>query len=137
MSQPLYSNLGFEQPLEISKGSTFPIELRVYSDEENLVPMDLTGYEVKAVLQSIADPLIKHYFDFVNAPGADGVVHGTLPASATAQLTANDRRMSVAAYRWACELKSPTSEILPFCYGPVVVRSNGVDWPEVTAIPGV
>lgn len=137
MTLPLYSNLGFEQPLEISKGSTFPVELRVYADADSLVPLDLTGYSVKAVVQSIADPLVKFYFDFVGDLGADGVARGTLAASSTAQLTANDRRMAVPTYRWAAEFKTPTDEVLPFCFGPVTVRSNGVDWPEVTAIPGV
>lgn len=130
MSQPLYSNLGFEQPLEMSKGATFKLEIRVAADQNDPpTPLDLTGWDVRAVVQNKTStedilPFTRSGLDL----SADGIAHLTLSASQTQTLTANDKRMSTPQYRWACELKSPSGEILPYCWGDVLVRSNGVIW---------
>lgn len=128
MSQPLYSNLGFEQPLEIAKGSTFKIELAVFADVANRTPYDLTGCEMRAVLQSLTNPDEKYAFIFNGVLGPDGIAQGMLTSTATAALVANDKRLAPPMYRWACEFRTPQNEVIPFCYGFVTVRSNGIDW---------
>ena len=128
MTQPLYSNLGFEQPLELSKGSDFFIEFNVYADNAG-TPLDLTGHEMKAVVQSKTSTEDVFPFDFTDAVfDATGIVRAKLAASVTQQLVANDKKMSVAGYRWACEIRDPDGNILPYCYGDVFVRSNAVIW---------
>lgn len=127
MSQPLYSNLGFEQPLEIAKGSTFKMEFEVLADGAAKVPYDLTDHVVRAVLASVDGEYQTEFICDITEPQR-GIAHARLEPTQTIELAANDRRMSINAYRWACEIKTPQGEIIPYCYGPVAVRSNGIDW---------
>lgn len=128
MNQTLYSNLGFAQPLEIRKGSTFPIQLTVV-ESDDVTPYDLTGCEVRAVVARINNPTEKYDFVFdVAGNQEDGTVTGELPSAATSQLAANDARMGVQQYRWQCDIKLADGTIMPFCHGEVFVRSGDIDW---------
>jgi hypothetical protein len=125
----LYSNAGFEQVLEIRKGATFKLQLSIA--DTNDAAIDITGWEFRATVASKQDPpeSASQNFTFgtLNVNGL-GTVVGTLTPTKTGTLVANDNRMAVARYRWNCDAKTPEGEIIPICFGDVLVKNTDVDW---------
>ena len=123
----LYSNAGFEQVLEIRKGATFNMEVSIADTLDQV--MDITGWEFRATVASKLDPAesVDQSFEFT-IDGPTGKAIGTLTPAKTDTLVANDSRMAVARYRWNCDAKLPTDEIIPICFGDVLVKNTDVDW---------
>jgi len=123
----LYSNAGFEQVLEIRKGATFNMEISIADTLDQV--MDITGWELRATVASKATPPETASQDFAFVlDGPAGKATGTLVPAKTDTFVANDNRMAVARYRWNCDAKLPTGEIIPICFGDVLVKNTDVDW---------
>lgn len=135
MTQPLYSNRGFQQMLEISEGSTFPLEIRLSdpSDPSGDTPYDLSGCEVRARVQRVRGPVPNggyegYDFEFSIDDPASGIARGFLTPAQTKAMDANDAKMQTPVYAWACEVKLADGTIVPFCHGDVLVRTGIINW---------
>lgn len=123
----LYSNAGFEQVLEVRKGATFNLQIDIADTADQV--MDITDWEFRATVASKAVPPETLPQDFVfTMDGPAGKVFGVLSAAKADTLVANDSRMAVPRYRWNCDAKLPTGEIIPICFGDVLVKNTDVDW---------
>jgi len=127
MTQPVFSNRGFEQPLEITKGADFVLQLMFFEDEAQLSPYDVTGVSIKARLTKTGD--VEVHTDFVCdiVDGAGGVGRAQLSETTTNGLTVSPvSRMTDTGYKWECKVKLVDGTILPYCWGPVRVADSEI-----------
>jgi hypothetical protein len=129
-TQPVYSNAGFVQPLEIRKGSDFVIVLLLLNGSPE-VPVDVTGLEVKARMTRVgADTFV----DFVPTiqVRADGnaYVELKIDRAVTSGLDLSPiSMMAPPIYNWTCDIKMSTGNVTPICYGPCKVIKGETVWP--------
>ena len=131
MTQPLFSNAGFEQPIEIRKGVDFLLQLKFFQGELNGEPFDLTGCDVRARLIYSGTGAAWDFTtpDF-SATAAAGVCDLVLPVSITNTLVESPTsKMAKPDYTWYCDVKLADNTIVPFCQGPAtVIKGSGINW---------
>ena len=128
MPQPLYSNAGFLQPIEIRKNADFEVQLELTTpaetpDQED-DPFDLTGCLVRARLKKTGTDHVWNFVGSITAPATDGVARLKLGAAAT-----GDANMALSPtgvlrdpdYTWAADVVLPDGTVVPYCYGPARV----------------
>ena len=130
-TQPVFSNAGYVQPLEIRKGSDLVFSLTLFAGTQ-AEPLHLSNVaEVKATLKHAT---LAAQYDFTCTLDADlesGIVNLYLPETITDVLELSSTSKFVKAnYNWTADAKmTGTGYIFPICYGPVTVVKGETQWP--------
>lgn len=121
MAQPLYSNAGFVQPLEIRKYSDFTIQLVLKEGEIDGDPFNLTDCTILARLSQTANAIGPWDFECsIIGPPTDGIAECVLPRLINGSIPASPASlMASTGYTWACDIILSDSTIVPYCHGPV------------------
>lgn len=129
-TQPVFSNAGYVQPLEIRKGADFIISLTLFAGTD-AEPLDLANVQsIKARLRKTDNTGAVDFGYTLAADTASGVVTLTLDNLVTDTLELSPTsKMAKANYDWTADVQMVTGEILPICYGPVKVIEGETQWP--------
>lgn len=128
-TQPVYSNAGFIQPIEIRQGADFDIVLALFNGtaENPISPVGVTG---KATMRNLSAGTVTHFV--VTILDVDGSVHAQfhLDPSVTASLALSPTSLMAAPiYSWNADVKLADGRIVPMCYGPGKVLKGETSWP--------
>jgi hypothetical protein len=130
-TQPVFSNKGAVQPLEIRKGADFVFTLALFVGDVK-EPLNLNNVqEVRAALVKVGTTTIipMPATLLMDAP-EQGVVELDLALSVTNTLELSDpSSFKPANYHWTADVKLTNGQVLPICTGPVRVIKGDTQWP--------
>lgn len=129
-TQPVFSNRGFVQPLEIRKGADFVLSIALFVGDVK-EPLNLNNVlEIRATLKKVSTAALINFIPvlLMDAPAA-GVVELQLPLAITSTLELSDTSiMKPANYSWTVDVKLLGGKVLPICDGPVKVVKGDTQW---------
>jgi hypothetical protein len=127
----VYSNAGYEQPLEIRKGSDLDFTLTLFAGQAS-EPLDLNGVaEVVAVLRKVGAPDNLILFQCTLATDKlSGVVRLFLDRDITKNLELSPTRLFAPVnYKWTADVRMADDRVLPICFGNVKIIEGETQWP--------